>query len=81
MGDRTNLRYALLSFFFYQSLYCPGGRRQQRRAVLTLSFPAPISHSTQNGLMVITGRAVLEGAFLRYQVDFSTDGLGLVGTD
>jgi len=38
---------------------------------------SPVSRSTQSGVMLITGRAQLEGAFVRYQVDFSTSGLNL----
>ncbi len=38
---------------------------------------SPLARSTQSGVMLITGRAQLEGAFVRYQVDFSTSGLNL----
>lgn len=38
---------------------------------------SPTAHSTIAGVAVITGRAQLEGAFVRYQVDFSTTGLNL----
>lgn len=38
---------------------------------------SPAAHSTISGVAVITGRAQLEGAFVRYQVDFSTPGLNL----
>lgn len=38
---------------------------------------SPVTRSTQGGLMLITGRAQLDGSFVRYQVDFSTTGLNL----
>lgn len=38
---------------------------------------SPLARSVQSGVMLITGRAQLEGAFVRYQVDFSTNGLNL----
>lgn len=40
-----------------------------------IASPAP--RSTIAGVVNITGRAQLEGAFVRYQVDFSTTGLNL----
>lgn len=38
---------------------------------------SPTSQSTISGVTPFTGRAQLEGAFTRYQVDFSTTGLNL----
>lgn len=37
----------------------------------------PATRSAQSGVMLISGRAQLEGAFSRYQIDFSTSGLNL----
>lgn len=69
---RLTLCLVLLSvIFFPRAAYA-----SDARCADTL-IASPASGSTQSGLLVITGRAQLEGAFTRYQVDFSTSGLDL----
>ena len=51
-------------------------RAEDARCANTL-IASPLSRSVQNGVLFITGRAQIEGAFVRYQVDYSTSGLNL----
>ncbi len=68
----------ILSVVIFGTLLLPpfAAHAQEARCADTrIALPAP--YSTSGGVMVITGRASLEGAFTRYQVDFSTAGLNL----
>ncbi|MBI4675023.1 MAG: right-handed parallel beta-helix repeat-containing protein [Chloroflexi bacterium] len=72
------MKRALLIFLLLAVFLVPSrsARAAEPRCANTfIASPAP--HSTIGGVAVITGRAQLEGAFVRYQVDFSTTGLNL----
>lgn len=70
-----------LSIFFLFALLCTLYAPQRAFAsdarCADTFIASPASRSTQSGVMLITGRARLDGAFVRYQVDFSTSGLNL----
>lgn len=71
--NRTSLIFLLLFIFVFPSRLAHAA--EPRCANTFIASPAP--HSTISGVAIITGRAQLEGAFVRYQVDFSTTGLNL----
>ena len=72
------MKHALAIFFILSILVFPSHAAhasEPRCADTFIASPAP--RSTIGGVVPITGRAQLQGAFVRYQVDFSTNGLNL----
>jgi hypothetical protein len=69
--------YLLLFLAILSALYAPQRAFAADARCADTFIASPASRSTQSGIMLITGRAQLEGAFVRYQVDFSTSGLNL----
>lgn len=71
---------ALLLVVFILALFLsippPTAYASEARCVNTL-ITSPTSHSVLSGVVNINGTAQLVGAFVRYQVDFSTTGLNL----
>jgi len=67
--------YCLLVILLLAIFYAPAHASDARCADTFIA--SPLARSVQSGVMLITGRAQLEGAFVRYQVDFSTNGLNL----
>lgn len=67
----------LLLLLLLAALYVPRAAfaSDLRCADTFITSPAP--GTTQSGVLLITGRAQMTGAFVRYQVDFSTSGLDL----
>src|SRR5437899_519771 len=70
-------RVVILLLILISTIYFPAGAEAGDSRCADTFISAPITHSTQTGVMLISGRAQLEGSFVRYQVDFSTTGLNL----
>jgi Right handed beta helix region len=68
---------ALFLLILMSTFIAPSAARAADPRCADTLISAPASHSTQSGVMFIAGRAQMEGAFVRYQVDFSTTGLNL----
>lgn len=69
--------HTLVFLALFSALYAPprAHAADPRCADTFIASPAP--RATIGGVVPITGRAQLEGSFVRYQVDFSTNGLNL----
>src|SRR4051794_19774930 len=68
---------AFLLLILISTLFFPASTEAGDPRCADTRISAPVTQSNQSGVMLITGRAQLEGAFVRYQVDFSTAGLNL----
>src|SRR5581483_8364984 len=79
-SNKMRLVIALLLVVFILALFLsnpsPAAYASEARCVNTL-ITSPAAHSVLSGVVNINGTAQLVGAFVRYQVDFSTMGLNL----
>ncbi len=69
--------YTLLVLSLLSTFHLPTSTHAADPRCVDTFIASPAPRSTQSGVMLITGRAQLDGAFVRYQVDFSTTGLNL----